>query len=683
MASEYPVNDDVLGNDPKHRHAAVAQCQQNLDGDQLRLGVELGSAVEEVVTSLMSKHPAAAGISSRQAWESIETLAKSKISRLHEQSKSQGLHAAGEAQINTQTNGGETALHGTAEPFRAGNANANSSIFMEQTAPLEQHSYRPSMQPRRLAESATDRDPSQVFLANREVATIGRHISGTPPSYLRSQVPIRGNEHQPSGRTQTQQSYPPKGSANVSIPQPNARFIKRKTCRKNPLPSSLSRPLNVQSGPVGDSEFRVRLHQNRLEEQALNGIRLRTGRRGRPSDRIACARCRIRKKKCRGDGQYCDACRESKLYPALCIPAEFKECLYEMRIVKLLDNVDTWLPNDPSEPIIVKVCSGFEASLDIALRPYIPVNPGALTHVLFRGIDGGVIAPRASSTAYGLEEGTLTAEKIDQYCDDLSIELVLDEARQAQGKNTLATHILLFAASRCHDHDMRSNLQGLNLVKLALRHWAMQAVFFKFPWIIKEGASRIGMTSLSIPGCWSGKTLLPRLVNQELDRAFERRMDELEKILLEKLQHAVFNHHRHNWCSIFLASFILLHSLEKDFWNMNAWDYEKNRPGGTPWPLKRDPSEYCTQNKHIADTLSTHFRIVSHGHTPFAIDWSKPLNRELLNEDEDARHLVSSIQKDLSNSDSNYRRALSATKEFNRDDIGSLGYLYTKKLVLE
>jgi hypothetical protein len=175
----------------------------------------------------------------------------------------------------------------------------------------------------------------------------------------------------------------------------------------------------------------------------------------------------------------------------------------------------------------------------------------------------------------------------------------------------------------------------------------MQALFFKHPWTITHGASSIGMAPLSIPGCWHGKTLLPRLVNQELDRALELRMDELEKEILEQLQQAVYSRHRDNWCAIFLTSFILLHSLEKDSWNMHAWEHEKNRPGGMQWPLRTDPREYYGQNKHIADVVSTHFRIVSQAHTPFAIDWSKALNRELLNDDEGTRRLVSSIQQDL------------------------------------
>lgn len=176
----------------------------------------------------------------------------------------------------------------------------------------------------------------------------------------------------------------------------------------------------------------------------------------------------------------------------------------------------------------------------------------------------------------------------------------------------------------------------------------MQAVFFKYPWTIVQGASDIGMRPLNIPGCWFGKTLLPRLVNQQLDRAFEIRMDELEREILEQLQDMILRGERSTyWCAIFLTNFILLHSLEKDSWNMHAWEYEKNREGGTRWPLRRDPCDYYGQNKHIADTLTTYFRIVTNGHVPFAMDWTKSSNQGLLGKSLHARSLIEGIQKDL------------------------------------
>ncbi|KAH7480151.1 hypothetical protein FOMA001_g7945 [Fusarium oxysporum f. sp. matthiolae] len=320
--------------------------------------------------------------------------------------------------------------------------------------------------------------------------------------------------------------------------------------------------------------------------------------------------------------------------------------------------------------------------MQVSLRPYVPFSQDALTHVLFRGTEAGMITPKAESTAFSLENGTLTPEKIDAYCDSLAFDLALNEGRRATDRNRLASHILMFATTQCAGLQEVPSIEGIGLVQLALRFWSMQAVFFKYPWTIVKGASEIGMSPLDIPGCWFGKTLLPRLVNQQLDKAFETRMDELEREILEQLQNMILRRDRGtHWCAIFLTTFTLLHSLEKDSWNMHAWEYEKNRDGGTRWPLRRDPCDYYGQNKHIADTLTTYFRIVTNGHAPFAIDWTKSSNQGLLGESSHARSLIEGIQKDL-HPQSNYGRELYALSEFRRDDIESLNYYYTKRLIL-
>lgn len=185
------------------------------------------------------------------------------------------------------------------------------------------------------------------------------------------------------------------------------------------------------------------------------------------------------------------------------------------------------------------------------------------------------------------------------------------------------------------------------MVQLALRFWAIQAIFFKYPWTVTRGGKLIGMEPLRIPGYWSGFTLLPRLVNQQLDQAFEARMDELEHEILERLQHAIFKQHRNEWCSIFLTCIILLHSLERDSWNTSAWEFETKSRASAIWPLRREPRDYCQQNKHIADVLATHFKVVNRGQGPFNLDWLKPLNRQLLNDSAAAWKFIMSIQSDL------------------------------------
>ncbi|KAF4450283.1 hypothetical protein F53441_6565 [Fusarium austroafricanum] len=321
--------------------------------------------------------------------------------------------------------------------------------------------------------------------------------------------------------------------------------------------------------------------------------------------------------------------------------------------------------------------------MKVTLSAYAPYDQNMLTHVLFRGTEAGMTVPKAESTAFSLKPGTLTAHKINDYCDSLAYQLALSEGKSTTERNRLSSHILIFATRHCGDLHEGPKLEGMNLVKLALRFWAMQAVFFKYPWTIVKGGSQIGMSPLSIPGCWLGKTLLPRLVNQELDKAFEKRMDELEQEILERLQEVIFSQKRNSyWCAIFLTTFILLHSLEKDSWNMHAWEFEKNRSGGTPWPLSKSPCDYYEQNKHIADTLTTYFLIVTNGHAPFAINWTTASNKTLLNDSPAARGLIECIQKDLQDPQSSYKRELMAPNVFRRDDIECLNYYYTKRLVL-
>ncbi|KAJ3553297.1 hypothetical protein NPX13_g10918 [Xylaria arbuscula] len=286
-------------------------------------------------------------------------------------------------------------------------------------------------------------------------------------------------------------------------------------------------------------------------------------RRGRPSERgFSCSHCAIAKKK-----------------------ADFKESrflfhdLYKTRISALLNNIVGYSWRDPHlEPIVIKISNGFDAQLELELQHYVARNENALTHTIFRGLEAGMIYPTARSTSFALRQGTLTPEKIDQYCERLACDMILRESLSS-ANNSLLHHILLFAVTQVDYEDESSRIEGLEMVRLALRFWAIQAIFFTYPWRIESGGHLIRMYPLQLPGYWNGITLLPRLVNQELDRAFEKRMDEIEKEILEKLQVAIFKRHRDQWCSIFLSCFILLHSLERDTWNMTAWDHETRSRG--------------------------------------------------------------------------------------------------------
>lgn len=102
------------------------------------------------------------------------------------------------------------------------------------------------------------------------------------------------------------------------------------------------------------------------------------------------------------------------------------------------------------------------------MRPYVPLDEHALTHVIFRGLEPGTIAPRARSTAYALDIGTLTAEKIDRYCDNLAQDIILSEARES-ATNTLVNHTILFAAAQVQNGDPKTRLEGVSLCELQSR----------------------------------------------------------------------------------------------------------------------------------------------------------------------------------------------------------------------
>jgi hypothetical protein len=90
-----------------------------------------------------------------------------------------------------------------------------------------------------------------------------------------------------------------------------------------------------------------------------------------------------------------------------------------------------------------------------------PVNHDALTHVLFRGTEAGMITPRAESTAFSLEDSTLNPEKIDAYCDSLAFDLALNEGRRETERNRLASHILMFATTQCAGLQEVSSIEGV------------------------------------------------------------------------------------------------------------------------------------------------------------------------------------------------------------------------------
>ncbi|KAF5635035.1 hypothetical protein F52700_5583 [Fusarium sp. NRRL 52700] len=628
--------------------------------DHVRFAAELGSAVEEAVTSIVTRH-GGAGIDKSLAWEAIQSLARSKLDSL-----TGSLIAQGSQGFYTSDSLISAAGCSIISPENAGSVNHDVPLMTDSDTFFQ-----------------NEQPPGIEDVQTLEVPGFGHSIYDDGPF---SQVPIpspsSGTITLPTNSPSLQEPWPD-GISVESSATGSTRTITASPVSKHhgAAPQKMGQRLEVPQERHHHSwsrrNFKPLSKRSMSQADRLmqgNGSKLsdKRPRRGRPSERPSCARCTIQKKKvseepskhgrdltnekCHGNPETCKPCSMSSMYRELCVPADFKgsrtllHSLYQTRIQSLLDNIAGWFPIEPSNTVTIEISNGFIPILQVTLERYIPVRQDALTHVLFRGTEAGMVTPRAESTAFSLEEGALGPEKIDAYCDSLAFDLALNEGRQATDRNRLASHILMFATTQCEGLQEMPSIEGISLVQLALRFWAMQAVFFKYPWTIEKGASDIGMRPLNIPGCWFGKTLLPRLVNQQLDKAFEIRMDELEREILEQLQDMILRRDRSTyWCAIFLTTFILLHSLEKDSWNMHAWEYEKNRTGGTRWPLRRDPCDYYGQNKYIADTLTTYFRIVTNGHAPFAADWTKASNQGLLGESLHARSLIEGIQKDLQN----------------------------------
>ncbi|KAF5614435.1 uncharacterized protein FSUBG_315 [Fusarium subglutinans] len=570
--------------------------------DHVRFAAELGSVVEEAVTSIVTRH-GGAGIDKSLAWEAIQSLARSKLDEL-----TGDLIAQGSQGFYPSNNFVSAAGLSLVSPENAGPVNhdvplmTDLDVFSDEQPPgfenvqaLEFPDFEYAVY--------EDGPFSQIPIPSPSSGTIT--LPTNSPS-LQEPCPDEVSvESSTTGSTRTITASPASRHHGAASRQVGQRLEIPPVRHHDSWPQRSFKPSSKRSISQTD-----RLMQNNLAKQSD-----KRPRRGRPNFKGS---------------------------------RTLLHSLYQTRIQSLLDNVAGWFPIEPCNTVTIKISNGFMPTLQVTLKPYIPYSQGALTHVLFRGTEAGRITPRAESTAFSLEDGTLRPEKIDAYCDRLAFDLALNEGRQATDRNRLASHILMFATTQCAGPQQMPSIEGISLVQLALRFWAMQTVFFKYPWTIVKGASDIGMWPLNIPGCWFGKTLLPRLVNQQLDKAFEIRMDELEREILGRLQDVILRRDRSTyWCAIFLTTFILLHSLEKDSWNMHAWEYEKNREGGTRWPLRRDPCDYYGQNKHIADTLTTYFRIVTNGHALFAMDWTKPSNQGLLGQSLHARSLIKGIQKDL------------------------------------
>lgn len=106
---------------------------------------------------------------------------------------------------------------------------------------------------------------------------------------------------------------------------------------------------------------------------------------------------------------------------------------------------------DLSDQKCIEVTSGFQPVLKIHVRKYSPRRSDLLMHVLFRGLEGGMVAPTEPSTPFALAPQSLTMEAIDRYSDSLALHLVTSEGNRPSGERSLALSIIKFAADYCND----------------------------------------------------------------------------------------------------------------------------------------------------------------------------------------------------------------------------------------
>lgn len=142
---------------------------------------------------------------------------------------------------------------------------------------------------------------------------------------------------------------------------------------------------------------------------------------------------------------------------------ELSACLdlYKTRIQTLLNNVVEYTSPSPElEPLKITISNGFDSQLDIELQHYVASDENALTHTIFRGLEAGMIYPTARSTSFALRPGTLTAAKIDQYCERMACDMILKESASST-QNRLLNHVILFAVTQINREDVRDRIEGV------------------------------------------------------------------------------------------------------------------------------------------------------------------------------------------------------------------------------
>lgn len=73
-----------------------------------------------------------------------------------------------------------------------------------------------------------------------------------------------------------------------------------------------------------------------------------------------------------------------------------------------------------------------------------------------------MIYPTARSTPFALQDGTLTPEKIDRYCERMACDMVLRESKNS-ARNSLLNHVMAFAATQINHEDARARVDGVRI----------------------------------------------------------------------------------------------------------------------------------------------------------------------------------------------------------------------------
>jgi hypothetical protein len=141
----------------------------------------------------------------------------------------------------------------------------------------------------------------------------------------------------------------------------------------------------------------------------------------------------------------------------------------------------------------------------------------------------------------------------------------------------------------------------------------------------------------------ANQTPLPRVLSNQLDHLFERRIWQLEKQILSELQKRIFGRKREDWLKIFFTLVVLMNALERDSWRLYYWMFHKE--DGYEWRHPSSPQRLIEKNNTLAESLAAHFAAISKGLTPFALDWTREQTAALIGKCEEPDAILTAIDR--------------------------------------